>query len=162
MQGCQGRELSRFDLPTSGARRSAASAASAIRGTCDARRLEGRFQGRQRAPRVPRAARTSGHFLRTLGGGGDGPSRQQGPSDHRAANATKALLPEMSRPFACRCTIYQSAIRRWVPLSAPAAMTANEKALTKPMRGPETAEAAQNPDFGKELVSRPLGRSRGP
>ena len=148
MQGCQGRELSRFDLPTSGARRSAASAASAIRGTCDARRLEGRFQGRQRAPRVPRAART---FLRTLGEGGDGPSRQQGPSDHRAANATKALLPEMSRPFACRCTIYQSAIRRWVPLSAPAAMTANER-QPKPLKT----------RLRQELMSRPLGRSRGP
>lgn len=41
----------------------------------------------------------------TLSEGGDGPSCRQGPSDHRAANATKAMLPEISRPFACRCTV---------------------------------------------------------
>jgi hypothetical protein len=66
------------------------------------------------------------------------------------------------RDLSLAAALYQSAIRPWVPLALPAAMTANEKALTKPMRCAETAEAAQNRDFGKELVSRPSGRSRGP
>jgi hypothetical protein len=47
------------------------------------------------------------------------------------------------RDLSLAAALYQFAIRRWVQLSAPAAVTANEKALTKPMRGAETAEATQ-------------------
>jgi hypothetical protein len=88
-------------------------------------------------------------------GVGDGPSRQQGPSDHRAANATKAMLPEMSRPFACRCT-YQSAIRRWVPLSAPRRDDSNGKALTQTHAWCRNSRSHSNRDFGNSWCLGPL------